>query len=291
MNWKLSLACAVVVIFSGPPSAYAQQAHAAFTIVERTTYYDARGEVTLSSNSSRYYSASGDWRFVGTVGDYEFATVYRRGIGVYQSNSRSGRLFKVFGHAPGCGFITAEELLRDLEFKRTEIVLGLKAYVLSKRFAQLGYVMETYYVPELGRIPFKRIYIFDNGQKWVTEPISVEFGEPAAADLYGPDYLVIEQIPIFNEQLDRQLVSKPDPVYPPAALARGISGTVSVSVIVDENGSVVSALANSLMPLLNEAATEAAYDALFLPTLKNGEPVIVSGRLVYKFTLPPAQEK
>lgn len=291
MNWKLSLAFAVVVIFSGSPSAYAQRDHAAFTIVERTTYYDAKGEVSSSRSSTRYYSASGDWRSVGTVGDYEFATVYRRGIGVYQSNSRSGRLVKVFGHAPGCGFITAEELLRDLEFKRIEIVLGLKAYVLSDRFASLGYDVETYFVPELGRIPFKRIYIFDDGQKWVAEPIKIEFGEPAAADLHGPDYLVIEQIPIFNEQLERHLVSKPEPVYPPAALARDISGTVSVSVVVDESGSVVSALANSLKPLLNEAATEAAYDALFSPTLKNGQPVIVSGRLVYKFTLPAAPEK
>jgi TonB family protein len=151
--------------------------------------------------------------------------------------------------------------------------------------------METYYVPELGRIPFKRNYIFDNGQKWVTEPISIEFGEPAAADLDGPDYLVMEQIPIFNEHLDRQLVSKPEPVYPPAALARGVSGTVIVSVIVDETGSVVSASSSSLDTLLSRAAIEAAYDALFLPTLKDGSPVIVSGRLVYKFTLPPSPEK
>jgi len=170
------------------------------------------------------------------------------------------------------------------------MVLGLKAYVLSERFSSVAYVVETYFVPELGRIPFKRTYIFDNGQKWVTEPISLKLGEPAAADLYGPDYPVIEQIPVFNNQLAKQTISKPDPIYPAAAQERGISGTVNVSVVVDESGRVVSALVTTPVPMLSEAAIDAAYQAWFSPTIREGKPVVASGILAYNFALPRLQE-
>ncbi|HEV2829795.1 MAG TPA: energy transducer TonB [Pyrinomonadaceae bacterium] len=282
----LPIVCAVVVLLVSPPATRAQQTWPAFTVVERTTYYDIRGEVVSVSTSTRYNSASGNWRSVGNVGGYELATVSLRGKGIYHSSSRIGLLLKDSDHAPGCALTTAEELLGDSKFKRAEIVLGFKTYVLSERFSSVGYTVETYFVPELGRIPFKRTYIFDNGQKWITEPISIKFGEPAAADLYGPDYSVIEQIPIFNNQLAKQILSKPNPIYPPAAQERSVSGTVIVSVVVDESGRVVSALVTTPIPMLNEAAIDAAYQAWFLPTIREGKPVVTSGILAYNFALP-----
>jgi hypothetical protein len=217
----------VVVILLSLTSARAQQTYPAFTMVTQTSYYDAKGEVLSHNTSTRYDSASGDWRSVGSFAGYESATVYRRGKGVYRSESRTGKLIKLSDHAPGCPFTTAEELLRDPRFKRTEMVLGLKAYVLSEQFPA-GYQMETYFVPELGRIPFKRIYFFDDGRKLVEEPISIQLGEPAAADLRGPAYPVIEQCPIFNNKLSDRILSKAEPIYPPEAEARGISGVVVV---------------------------------------------------------------
>jgi TonB family protein len=283
---QLSVGCAIALLFLSFTTTRAQQTWPAFTIIERTTYYDIKGEALSANTSTRYNSASGDWRSVGSFGGYELATVSRRGKGVYQSSSRIGLLLKDLDHAPGCAFTTAEELLRDSKFKRTEIVLGLKAYVLSERFALVGYAVETYFVPELGRMPFKRIYTFDNGQKWVTEPISIKLGEPAAADLHGPDYPVIEQTPIFNNQLAKQTLSKPDPIYPTAAQARGVSGTVIVNVVVDESGRVVSALATSPIPMLSEAAIDAAYQAWFSPTIRDGKPMLASGSIAYRFALP-----
>lgn len=280
----MSVASAVVLVLLSLSSANGQQAYPPFTMVIQTTYYDAKGDILSISNSTRYDSASGDWRSVGSVAGYESATVYRRGRGVYISSSRTGRLLKVSSHAPGCPFTTAEEFRRDSKFKRTEVVLGFKAYVLGERFP-VGYRMETYFVPELGRIPFKRVYDFEDGRKWVEEPISVTLEKPAASDVQGPDYPVIEQIPIFNDELSNQIVSKPDPIYPPAAQARGISGTVRVQVIVDESGRVLSAAATSPIPLLTEAAIDAAYRTWFTPTIKDGWPVIASGNVGYQFVL------
>jgi TonB family protein len=166
------------------------------------------------------------------------------------------------------------------------MLLGFKAYVMSERLT-VGYSMETFFVPELGGgTPVKRVYAFDSGRKIINEPISIKFGPPAAADISGPDYRLIEQIPTFNKELDSKIISKPDPVYPPEAQARRISGWVSVSVIVDENGRVLSAGSNSPIPFLTDAAVEAAYQAWFSPTLKDNIPVVASGRISYEFRLP-----
>lgn len=284
---QVSITCAVVLVLLSLSSARGQQTYPAFTMVVQTTNYDAKGQMLSVSTHTRYDSANGDWRYVGNVGGFESATVYRRGVGVYASSSRTERLLKVSDHAPGCPFTTADELRRDSKFKRTETVLDFKAFVLRERFSAVGYTMETYFVPELGRIPFKRIYIFDDGRKWVEEPISITMREPAAADVHGPDYPVIEQIPVFNDNLSKQVIAKPEPIYPPVALARGISGTVVVQVIVDESGRVVSAHAVSPIPLLTEAAIDAAYQAWFSSTIKDGRPVVASGVIGYRFAPPP----
>jgi TonB family protein len=78
-------------------------------------------------------------------------------------------------------------------------------------------------------------------------------------------------------------VSLPKPAYPAAAKAVNASGTVSVQVTIDENGNVISATATSGHPLLQAAAVEAARQAKFKPTLLEGQPVKVSGIIVYNF--------
>ncbi|HEX8499649.1 MAG TPA: energy transducer TonB [Pyrinomonadaceae bacterium] len=83
--------------------------------------------------------------------------------------------------------------------------------------------------------------------------------------------------------LNVKAVSRPAPVYPPAARAAGVSGTVAVQVEVDEDGDVASAEAVSGPLLLRGAAEEAARGARFSPTLLSGEPVRVSGVVTYNF--------
>jgi TonB family protein len=86
--------------------------------------------------------------------------------------------------------------------------------------------------------------------------------------------------------LNGKAISLPHPPYPPAAAAVRASGTVTVQILVDESGNVVSASAISGHPLLREAAVSAARQAKFSPTLLNGEPVKISGVLTYVFSLP-----
>lgn len=83
--------------------------------------------------------------------------------------------------------------------------------------------------------------------------------------------------------LNGKATSLPPPSYPPAARAVGAGGTVSVQVLIDEQGNVISAAAVSGHPLLQGAATDAARQATFSPTLLSGQPVRVSGVITYTF--------
>jgi TonB family protein len=64
-------------------------------------------------------------------------------------------------------------------------------------------------------------------------------------------------------------------------------GTVTVEVVLDESGKVVSAVASNGPPLLREAAVQAALKARFSATKLSGQPVKVSGVINYKFSLTP----
>jgi periplasmic protein TonB len=85
--------------------------------------------------------------------------------------------------------------------------------------------------------------------------------------------------------LNGKAISKPQPAYPPIAKAARASGTVTVQILVDESGRVVSASAVSGHPLLQQAAVAAARQARFSPTLLSGQPVKVSGTVTYNFVL------
>ncbi len=76
----------------------------------------------------------------------------------------------------------------------------------------------------------------------------------------------------------------PKPAYPAPALAVNAQGQVTVQVLLDETGKVISATAVSGSPLLRGAAIEAARRARFTPTLLSGIPVKVTGVIVYNFT-------
>ena len=73
------------------------------------------------------------------------------------------------------------------------------------------------------------------------------------------------------------------PAYPAAAKAVGAEGAVNVQVTIDENGDVVSASAVSGHPLLRSAAEQAARASKFSPTMLEGQPVRVTGIIIYNF--------
>ncbi|HEX2270918.1 MAG TPA: TonB family protein [Pyrinomonadaceae bacterium] len=89
--------------------------------------------------------------------------------------------------------------------------------------------------------------------------------------------------PISGGVLNGKAISLPKPGYPAIARAAHASGTVVVQVLIDENGTVVSAKAVSGHPLLINAAVSAARQAKFSPTKLSGQPVKVTGVIQYNF--------
>ncbi|HEY8414094.1 MAG TPA: TonB family protein [Pyrinomonadaceae bacterium] len=115
----------------------------------------------------------------------------------------------------------------------------------------------------------------------VTAPAKVNIAEepppPPAATPAPP------RAPISGGVLNGKAISLPKPGYPPIARAAHASGTVTVQVLIDENGNVVSAKAVSGHPLLQAVAVAAARQARFSPTKLSGQPVKVTGVIQYNF--------
>jgi len=93
--------------------------------------------------------------------------------------------------------------------------------------------------------------------------------------------------PVSGGVLNGTAVSLPPPLYPDAAKRMRTQGVVTVEVILDESGKVVSAKAKDGPAILRDAAEQAAQKARFTPTKLSGQPVKVSGVIQYKFALVP----
>lgn len=89
--------------------------------------------------------------------------------------------------------------------------------------------------------------------------------------------------PVESGELNSKATSLPKPVYPQEARRLKVSGKVTVRVVVDENGKVISAKATDGPLPLREAAEAAARQATFAPTTKDGITVKVAGTLTYDF--------
>jgi protein TonB len=85
--------------------------------------------------------------------------------------------------------------------------------------------------------------------------------------------------------LSSKALSLPQPPYPMMAKQMRIQGLVSVQILVDEQGKVLSAQVVSGNPALSTAAKDAAMRARFTPTILNGQPVKIQGVINYNFTM------
>lgn len=90
---------------------------------------------------------------------------------------------------------------------------------------------------------------------------------------------------VRKQIINGEAVSLPKPPYPEMAKQLKIHGMVSVQVLVDETGRVVSAKAVSGNAFLVREAQKAAFQARFAPTLLGDQPVKVSGVITYNFVL------
>jgi len=96
----------------------------------------------------------------------------------------------------------------------------------------------------------------------------------------------VPKIVKISEILNSRAISLPKPPYPQMAKQIRVQGTVTVQVLIDEVGRVLSAKALSGHPLLVPDSQRAALQARFSPTTINGQPVKVSGVITYNFILP-----
>lgn len=108
----------------------------------------------------------------------------------------------------------------------------------------------------------------------------IEVEPPLPPPTPKPAPRVISKGPITSQAL-----SLPKPAYPPLAKQLKIQGAVSVQVLIDENGRVLSAKTISGSAMLAVAAQQAALGARFSPTTLGGQAMKVSGVITYNFVL------
>ncbi len=90
--------------------------------------------------------------------------------------------------------------------------------------------------------------------------------------------------PVSGGVLNGTALNLPSPTYPESAKRMKISGLVTVEVVVDESGKVISAQATSGPVALRDSSVQAALRARFSPTKLSGQPVKVSGIINYRFS-------
>ncbi len=114
-------------------------------------------------------------------------------------------------------------------------------------------------------------------------PTGVVVGEPSERTDASPG--APKKTVVMGGVLNGKAISKPQPSYPSDAKAAGAQGTVTVRILVDEEGRVVEAQAVSGHELLRHASETAARKTRFAPTRLSGQPVKVSGLITYNFVL------
>jgi TonB-like protein len=106
-----------------------------------------------------------------------------------------------------------------------------------------------------------------------------EIGEKDSSGGSGNSYAK----PVEVGALDAKAISKPKAVLSEEAKRLKLSDRIIVKVLVDENGKVVSAVAQNGPAALREVAEAAARQATFAPLTQDGITVRVSGTLTYDF--------
>lgn len=111
-------------------------------------------------------------------------------------------------------------------------------------------------------------------------------GGDIAVEIDPEDYLPApdEFIPL---EIQPEMIHQYEPDYPRLASQAGITGTVWVNALVDEEGNVIRAIIakSSGTKSLDDAAVQAAFKNKFKPGIQNGRPVKVWVTYPYEFKL------
>ena len=119
----------------------------------------------------------------------------------------------------------------------------------------------------------------DGGRMLASTPVIIDVPPPPALTP-KPKPPVMSKGVITSEAL-----FLPKPPYPETAKLLHMQGKVSIQVLIDETGKVVSARALDGPQLLKQVSEKAAFQARFSPTLLGDQPVKVSGVITYNFVL------
>jgi TonB family protein len=114
--------------------------------------------------------------------------------------------------------------------------------------------------------------------------ISREPGTPAPINAESEQPLNLDQDqPVVEGLLQGKETALVKPAYPAKARSEGVSGKVTVAVLVNKQGLVISARALNGHPLLKRAAVMAARKAKFSPDKLAEQGPKVSGTITYTF--------
>ena len=106
-------------------------------------------------------------------------------------------------------------------------------------------------------------------------PVQILYGQRSADERrHGPLISGILNVKLLNELL---------PAYPQKAKDKGIQGRVEVQLLINEDGEVIFANPLSGPEELWAESVKAAVDARFKPTTLSGEPVKITGRIIFDF--------
>ena len=89
--------------------------------------------------------------------------------------------------------------------------------------------------------------------------------------------------PLISGVLNMKILNDVTPTYPQKALDRKIQGSVEVQLLVNEEGEVIFANPLSGPEDLWAESVRAAVGARFKPTRLSGEPVKITGRVIFEF--------
>ena len=178
-----------------------------------------------------------------------------------------------------------------------------QVFATRKRFYSIVYLntkkddevqeefLSSFVLPEKGAAPPPSVAAAPSGSSEgpVTAPADTAPAKPAANEEPKPDEAQRpgtdpgKRAPISAGVLNGKAISLPKPEYPADAKAEGV---VVIQVTVDEQGNVSEARAISGPKQLQDVSVNAALQAKFSPTLLSGEPVRVTGVIVYNFGRP-----
>lgn len=108
---------------------------------------------------------------------------------------------------------------------------------------------------------------------------------PITGPVIGPNGTPLHSVRLPSFLMQRHLIRKVNPEYPPEARKQRVEGEVVIRIIIDKNGDVYKADIISGHPLLVPAATAAVKQWKYTPYTLNGDPVVVETVLRVDFSL------